>query len=214
MPALPFALRALAVLCIVVAPFTDLAADEDRSAVGVVNKVENEGSIAVASAARPAIVGMAVHMKDELRTGANGRMLVTFLDNTRLTLGENTSVMIDRFVYDPDKGIGQTILRSSKGAFRYVTGRVKDLKENSIIVSTAFADIAVRGTEFWGGPIDAKYGVLLLEGEVTVSNQAGRVTLSKTGEGTNIPSPLDPPDEPTIWSEAKVARAIATVTLH
>jgi hypothetical protein len=40
------------------------------------------------------------------------------------------------------------------------------------------------------------------------------VTLSKTGEGTNIPSALDPPSEPKIWSEAKVARAIATVALH
>jgi hypothetical protein len=53
----------------------------------------------------------------------------------------------------------------------------------------------------------------LLEGEVVVSNQAGQVTLSKTGEGTNIPSPLDPPSEPTIWPESKVTRAIATVTL-
>jgi hypothetical protein len=214
MLALPFTLRAVAVLIIVVAPFTALGADEDRSEVGVVNKVENEASIAVASAARPAIVGMAVHMKDELRTGANGRMLVTFLDDTQLTLGANTSVVIDRFVYDPGNGIGQTLLRSSKGTFRYFTGRAKDLKENSIIVSTAFANIAVRGTEFWGGPIDAKYGVLLFEGEVSVSNQAGQVTLSKTGEGTNIPSALDPPSEPTIWSEAKVARAIATVALH
>jgi hypothetical protein len=56
--------------------------------------------------------------------------------------------------------------------------------------------------------------VLLLEGEVAVSNQAGQVTLSKTGEGTNIPSPLDPPSEPTIWPESKVTRAIATVMLH
>jgi hypothetical protein len=124
------------------------------------------------------------------------------------------SVVIDGFVYDPDKGIGKTFLQSTRGAFRFVTGRIKELKEKSIIVSTAFADIAARGTEFWGGPIDAKYGVLLLESEVVVSNQAGQVTLSKTGEGTNIASPLDPPSEPTIWPESKVTRAIATVTLH
>ena len=72
----------------------------------------------------------------------------------------------------------------------------------------------MRGTEFWGGPIDAKYGVLLLEGEIIVSNQAGRVRLSKTGEGTNIATPLGPPSEPTIWPEFKVSRAIETVTLH
>ena len=77
-------------------------------------------------------------------------------------------------------------------------GRIKELEKKSITVSTAFANIAVRGTEFWGGPIDAKYGVLLLEGEVTVSNQAGSVTLSKKGEATNLASPADPPGAPSI----------------
>jgi hypothetical protein len=214
MPALPVSLRALISLCCLALPLAALAADEDLSQVGVVNKVENEASIVVASAARPALIGMAVHLKDELRTGANGRILVTFLDGTQLTLGENASMVIDDFVYDPGKGLGQAFLHSTKGAFRFVTDRIKELKETSIIVSTAFADIAVRGTEFWGGPIDAKYGVLLLDGEVVVSNQAGRVTLSKTGEGTNILSPLDPPGEPAIWPESKVTRAIATVTLR
>jgi hypothetical protein len=35
-----------------------------------------------------------------------------------LTLGENASVLIDRYVYDPDKGIGETVLQATKGAFR------------------------------------------------------------------------------------------------
>jgi hypothetical protein len=71
----------------------------------------------------------------------------------------------------------------------------------------------VRGTEFWGGPLD-KYGVLLLKGKVTVSNQAGSVMLGEPGQGTNIPSALDPPGAPTTWPAGKVARAIATVALH
>ena len=153
-------------------------------------------------------------MKDELRTGANGRMQVTFLDDTELTLGENANVVIDRYVYDPDKGNGEAMLQSTKGAFRFAAGRIKELKENTILITTAFADIAVRGTAFWAGPIDGKYGVLLLQGEVAVSNQAGSVTLSKAGEGTNIASPLDAPGAPSIWPEAKAARALEAVTLH
>jgi hypothetical protein len=189
MPALPSLLCVLAVLSVLAPSLAASAAEEDLSQVGVVEKVENEASIAVASAARPAVVGTPVHMKDELRTGANGRMQVTFRDDTELALAKNASVLIDRYVYDADKGIGETMLQT---AFRFATGRIKELKEKTIIISTAFADIGVRGTEFWGGPIDAKYGVLLFEGEVTVSNQAGSVTLSKKGEGTNIASPLNP----------------------
>ncbi len=214
MPAQPCLLRVLAVLAVLAPSFAASGAEEDLSQVGVVKKVENEASIAVASAARPAFVGTPVHLKDELRTGANGRMLVVFSDDTELTLGEKASVVIDRYVYDPDKGTGETVLQTTKGAFRFVTGRIKELEKKSITVSTAFANIAVRGTEFWGGPIDAKYGVLLLEGEVTVSNEAGTVTLSKKGEATNLASPVDPPGAPAIWPESKVARAIETVTLH
>ena len=54
-------------------------------------------------------------------------------------------------------------------------------------MSTPVADIGVRGTEFWGGPINAKYGVLLLEGEVTVSNQAGSVTFGRLRTGDRHP---------------------------
>ncbi len=211
---LAFLLPIAGLLAVLAPPLAASAAEEDFSQVGIVKKVENEALIVVASAARQAVVGMAVHMKDELRTGTNGRMQVAFLDNTELTLGENASVLVDRYVYDPDKGIGETVLQTTKGAFLFVTGRIKDLKEKTILITTAFADISVRGTEFWGGPIDGKYGVLLLEGEVTVSNQAGSVTLSKTGEGTHIATPLDPPSAPTLWPEAKVSRAIETVTLH
>jgi hypothetical protein len=211
---LPSLLRIVGLLAILAPPLAVSAAEEDLSQVGIVAKVENEASIVVASAARQAVVGTPVHMKDELRTGTNGRMQVTFRDDTELTLGENASVLIDRYVYDPDKGIGVTVLQTTKGAFRFATGRIKELKEKTIVITTAFADIGVRGTEFWGGPIDGKYSVLLLEGEVTVSNQAGSVTLSKKGEGTNIASPLDAPSAPTTWPESKVSRAIATVTLH
>ncbi len=131
-----------------------------------------------------------------------------------LTLGENASVLIDRYVYDPDKGIGETVLQATKGAFRFATGRIKELKAKTIAISTPVADIAVRGTEFWGGPINAKYGVLLLEGEVTVSNQAGSVTLSAPGQGTDIASPLDAPGAAAAWRPEKAARAIEAVTMH
>jgi hypothetical protein len=56
--------------------------------------------------------------------------------------------------------------------------------------------------------------VLVLEGEITVSNQAGSVTLSGTGQGTDVPSPLDPPGPAKAWGVEKIARAVATVTLH
>ena len=88
------------------------------------------------------------------------------------------------------------------------------MTQSKIAVTTPVADIGVRGTEFWGGPMDGQYGVLLLEGVVTVSNQAGSVTLSAQGQGTDIPSPLDPPGAVKPWGADKIARAVASVALH
>jgi hypothetical protein len=210
---LPSLVSVLAALIVLTTPLIVGAAAPDTDRVGLVNKAENAAQVVSASGATTATVGTPVHMKDELRTGANGRLQVTFRDNTVLTLGEHASVVIDHYIYDPDQGIGETVLQATKGAFRFATGRMKELKDHKIAVSTPVADIGVRGTEFWGGPLD-KYGVLLLEGEVSVSNQAGSVVLSKPGQGTDIPSPLDAPGAPSAWPADKVARAIETVTLH
>jgi hypothetical protein len=213
MPAPPRLVRLLGVLVLAAMPLTVQAA-EDQARVGFVDKVEKEASVVSGESATAAIVGTSVHMNDELRTGAEGRLQVTFRDNTVLTLGENASVVVNRYVYDPDQGVGETVLQATKGAFRFASGRIKELKQSTIAISTPAADIGVRGTEFWGGPIEGKYGVLLLEGEVTVSNQAGTVTLATPGQGTDIPSPLDAPGPVQPWSADKIARAVASVALH
>ena len=213
MPAPPSLLRLLTFLVTMLAPLAAFATDEPAP-VGFVDKVENEAKVVSGDSGATAIIGTPVHMKDELRTGAEGRLQVTFRDNTVLTLGEKASVVIDRYVYAPDRDVGETVLQATKGAFRFASGRIKGLKQSNIAVSTPVADIGVRGTEFWGGPMDQKYGVLLLEGEVTVSNQAGSATLSTPGQGTDIPSPLDAPGPVQAWSADKIAGAVASVALH
>lgn len=211
--AMPSLLRGLFLLLVlIVLPLAAAASDEGK--VGFVDKAQNEAQVISSGNSLTAVIGTPVRMKDELRTGDNGRLQVTFLDDTVLTLGANASIIIDSYVFDPEDGVGNTVFQATKGAFRFATGRIKNLKQASIAVSTPFADIGVRGTEFWGGVLDGKFGVLLLQGEVSVSNQAGRVTLSAPGQGTDIPSPLDPPGAPSVWPADKVARAVATVALH
>jgi hypothetical protein len=213
MAALPRFLRIVLAVFLLAAPLAACADAQDLSRAGFVNAVENDAEIVSATGTVKAVIGTPVNMKDDLRTGPKARLQVTFRDNTVLTLGENASVVVDSYVYDPDQSTGETVLQATRGAFRFVTGRLKELKQKKIAISTPVADIGIRGTEFWGGPIDAKYGILLLSGEVIVSNQAGSVTLAP-GQGTDIPSPLDAPGEPKAWGAEKIARAIESVALH
>src|SRR4029079_19613394 len=129
----------------------------------------------------PAANGTPVHMNDRLR------LEVTFNDNSKLTLGENANVVIDRYVYNPNKSSAQVVLSASKGAISFAVGMIEKMNQKNIVVNTPYAALDVRGTHFWAGPIDGKYGVYLLNGKVGVSNRAGAVTLARPGMGTDIP---------------------------
>ena len=71
----------------------------------------------------------------------------------------------------------------------------------------------MRGTDFWWGPIDGHFGVLLLtESKLEVRNDAGAVLIDKAGYGTDI----DPmkggygaPSRPHKWDPGKVERALS-----
>lgn len=178
--------------------------------VGTVTKVEKQAQIGSTTA----VVGTPVHMKDEIRTGRNARLEVTFSDDTTLTVGEDALMVVDRYVFDPDASTGVLALNASRGAMRFATGKLGKMKNKDITVVTRSAALAVRGTVFWAGLIDLQYGVLLLSktGRVDVGNSDGEVTLSAPGQGTDIPPSLkddSAPGDPYIWPEEKVARALA-----
>jgi len=160
---LPFLLQFLAVLFFTSIPLGAHA----ETTVGVVSKVAGSAQIGAATA----VVSAPVHMNDRLRTGANARLQVTFRDDSALTLGENANVVIDRFVFDPNKSSANVVLSATQGALRFAGGRIEQMRQKNIVVNTPNAALAVRGTHFWAGPIKGKYGVLLLKGKVRVSKR-------------------------------------------
>jgi hypothetical protein len=180
--------------------------------VGMVTRVLNQAQVG----SETAVVGTLVHMNDELRTGPKARLLVTFRDKTELTLGENASVVIDRYVFDPDASTGELVLKTSVAAFRLATGKISEMRTKSIDVSTPVAALAVRGTDFWWGPIDGVFGVLLVHNsKLGVKTDAGEVLIDKAGYGTDIEQGLSKkkapgaPGRPYKWPPEKVARALS-----
>lgn len=181
--------------------------------MGAISDVEGTAEIVSGGASAGAAKGAPVHMNDALTTGADGHLQVKFRDDTVLTLSEDARVVIDRYVYDPDQGVGDVLLTTTQGAFRFATGRMNKLSKKDITVATPVAQIGVRGTEFWGGPVDGEYSVLLLAGEVNVKNQAGTVRLNKPGLATVIRSGLVAPLAPSLWSADRIQGALTrTVT--
>jgi hypothetical protein len=178
--------------------------------VGEVARVQGECTASVDATTRTLTAGAPVHLAEELATAAGARLAVALDDGTTLTLGENARLLIDTFVYDPAGD--STLTAAVSGAFRYVSGRLQDAAARQATISTPVAVIAVRGTNFWGGPIDGGYGVALFEGSISVTSGGVTTVLDAPGSGVNLPPEGGAPTGPvTNWPQEKVDRASATV---
>ena len=88
-------------------------------------------------------VGVDVQANEVITTKANDRAHLMFLDGTSLTVGPDASLVIDKFVYDPNTKTGDLAITASKGVFRLVGGKIS--KTNAIVVNTPSDTIGIRG---------------------------------------------------------------------
>mgnify|MGYP001332725595 CR=1 FL=1 len=193
-----------------------LAADQAaaQEAIGSVSRIQGDASGTRGTATQPLGADASVYPNEVVSTGDDTRLEITFKDNTRLTLGEKVKLTLDTYIYNRAAGIG-TIKFEVAGALRFVSGRLSKLATSSVTVGTPAANIGIRGTDFWAGPIDNQaLGVLLLVGAVDVSNAAGTQTLNRRGQGTNIATQGAAPGPVTFWPADKVSRALAAVTFR
>jgi hypothetical protein len=185
-----------------------------QDTIGSVSRIQGASTALVNGAGTPLDVGSSVFLNQEVSTGDAARLELKFLDGTQLTLGEKAKMVLDTFVYNPSEGTGK-LKMAVKGAFRFVSGQVSKQPNKEVAVTTPVATVGIRGTEFWGGPIDDQIlGVFLIDGAVTVTNALGEQVLDMPGQGTNISTPDAAPGAVTIWPADKVARAVATVTFQ
>jgi hypothetical protein len=88
-------------------------------------------------------IGIDVQANEVIRTGANDRAHLVFLDGTALTVGPNAQLTIDKFVYDPNTKIGELAVNATQGVLRLVGGRIS--KTNPITITTPTSTIGIRG---------------------------------------------------------------------
>ena len=177
--------------------------------VGSATRVQGECTGTVDAETRELVAGAAIYLGEHLATGDDARLAVTLDDGTVLTVGENARLTVDAFVFDP---AGASMLHATvSGAFRYVSGALSTDARRTASVTTPVALIGVRGTDFWGGPIDGGFGVALFEGSISVTSGGVTRILEAPGLGVDV-EPDSAPGDATAWSDEKIARALATVT--
>ena len=139
-------LKSLVAGLLFVCSFATPALAQDKPVAGRI-KVSSGAAFIVRDGAQiSAQVGQVVFESDGLRTGGDGKIGVTLTDDTRLSLGPNSELTVQRFVYAPaERGFG-LVLKFVRGAATYVSGRIAKLAPDSIRLETPASIIGVRGT--------------------------------------------------------------------
>jgi len=92
--------------------------------------------------------GAELFQRDSLKTGADGSISVVFKDDTLISIGPNSELAINEFLYSPAEGKLSFIARLLKGTSAYVSGIIGKLSPQSVRFETPVANIGIRGTKF------------------------------------------------------------------
>jgi hypothetical protein len=142
-----------------------------------------------------------------------------FTDDGVIPLGEKAKLTIDTLVFNPAQKNGRQSIKILSGAFRFASGNIAKFKPENVTFVTPVATIGIRGTEFIGGkffaempPGQTHYGVLSVDGVITITTRQGSVVLNQPGQGTFIPNDGGKaPTTPRLWRAKAMTEAFRAV---
>lgn len=122
---------------------TGFALAQAPARVGEAAVVQNEVIRVSGESGTPINVGDAVMRNETVRTGAASATRLVMIDSTNLSLGANSSITLDRTVFNDEHSYKDVTIRMTTGAFRFVTGHSD---KNAYKITTGLATIGIRGT--------------------------------------------------------------------
>jgi hypothetical protein len=160
-------------------------------------------------AARPVVSGEPILLQDTIRSGVRSGAQIMLLDQTVFTIGPESELVVDEFVYDPNTNTGKVSAKLAQGVFRFVSGTIAKKHPEDVNLALPSGTLGVRGT-LVGVSADrlTRRSLLVLlgegrkndtgapPGEIEVCNAGSCVQVRSAGFGTRIGGPDVPPLEP------------------
>ena len=147
-----------------------------------------------------------VQSYDKAQTEA-GRMGIRFVDDTTIKITENSMVIIDEFVFDPDPSKSKLAVNFLKGTARFTTGLTGKVAKENMVLRTNSATVGIRGTDFsvTVNPDTSEALFILLpdqdgapSGEISITTDMGTVVLNQAFQATTTTTLESAPSEPVI----------------
>jgi hypothetical protein len=116
--------------------------------IGYVKTVSGDAWVTDAGQQVKAVAGTPVQLGSRLRTATGASLGITLKDNTLLSFGPDTELVLDEFAYEPAKGQLGLVASLARGTLSYISGVIAKLRPEAVSVKTPAGLIGVRGTEF------------------------------------------------------------------
>jgi ferric-dicitrate binding protein FerR (iron transport regulator) len=180
-----------------------VAGAQSAERAGAVEDVRGEAFAETAAVRRGLERAAPVFVGDQVGTGFQSRLAMRLGRATVVRLGEQARLTLDRFLVNAG---GEITLQSGPMLFDRPAGGAP----SPIQIRSPFGLIAVRGTRFFAGPSNQRFGVFVERGSVVVS-AAGRRVVVRAGEGTDIAYPGAAPTPAVRWGEPRIRAALESV---
>jgi hypothetical protein len=134
---------ALAVVALLAGSGAALAATSDKPEIGEAELVVSAVRGRLGQLTRELAIKDNVYSEEAIETGADAAARLVFLDGSELSMGPSSRMVLDRYVYDPDTGVGEMVMQMVTGVFEFASG---DIPSADYDLGTPFGNLAIRGT--------------------------------------------------------------------
>src|SRR6266851_2623823 len=117
-------------------------------AIGQIKTLSGDVSIVHNTVQSPAKAGDLLEKADTLMTGADGRVGLTFIDNSRFSLGPNSQIALEKFTFNPTTQDGEFVTKVDRGTLAVISGHIAHNAPDAMKVKTRTTILGVRGTHF------------------------------------------------------------------
>jgi hypothetical protein len=117
-------------------------------AIGQIKTLAGDVAIVREHVKSPAKAGDLLEKADTLITGTDGRVGITLIDNSRLSLGPNSQIALEKFTFNPTTQEGAFLTRVDRGTLAVISGHIAHTTPDAMQVQTRTTILGVRGTHF------------------------------------------------------------------
>lgn len=124
------------------------ASADDSEPIGQVKVAEGDASLQRGSERIAAEPGANVYKGDVIVTGSDGKMGITFRDETIISVGPDTNLTVNEYLFEPAQGKLSFVAKLTQGTLQFISGAIAKLSPDQVALRTPTGTIGVRGTRF------------------------------------------------------------------